>query len=185
MTLFRKVQFGRIFSRTLFVKRAILLADDSDKDAEAIAESLKAAGVKNRLVRVSDGSEAIAYLKQSGRYANAEEFPEAGILFLDLKMPKLDGFEVLQWIRSQPSLRELLVIVLSGLNGLKDVNHAYALGANSFIVKPANPAEISNLVKSFQEYWISSSGPENPMASPPDHGNFESLRNLNPPRHYD
>ncbi|MBC8094898.1 MAG: response regulator [Akkermansiaceae bacterium] len=136
------------------MKKTILLADDSNKDAEEISQCLKAVGVLNPVVRVTDGEDVIAYLKRTGRYASADEFPKPAVLLLDLKMPKVNGFEVLQWIRLQPALKELLVIVISGSDGLKEVAHAYSLGANSFIVKPANPSEISNLVRSFQEYWI-------------------------------
>jgi CheY-like chemotaxis protein len=131
----------------------ILLADDSADDAEFIRMALKTAGVGNPIVVVNDGDEAIDYLRGKGAFANREKFPLPKVLLLDLVMPRIDGFEVLEWIRSQADLKQMLLIVLSGHQGLREVNRAYALGANSFLFKPADPAEIRNLVESFSEYW--------------------------------
>jgi CheY-like chemotaxis protein len=135
------------------VVKWILLADDSGDDAEFVQTALKTAGVGNSVVVVNDGQQAINYLRGEGDYSDRKRFPAPDVLLLDLAMPGVDGFEVLEWIRSQPSLKEMLVIVLSGLHGLREINRAYSLGANSFLIKPANPVEIANLVASFPEYW--------------------------------
>jgi CheY-like chemotaxis protein len=133
--------------------KVVLLAEDSGEDAESIQIALRKADVANPVVVVPDGEDVIAYFEGEGRFADRKQFPMPHVLLLDLKMPRVDGFEVLEWIRTQPQLKDLLVVVLSGYHGLREVNAAYALGANSFLFKPGNPSEIRNLVKSFPEYW--------------------------------
>jgi len=135
--------------------KVVLLAEDSREDAESVQLALKGAGVANSIRVVADGEEAIAYLKGEGRFVDREKFPLPRVLFLDLKMPRAGGFEVLEWVRAQPSFKDLLIVVLTAYGGLNEIKRAYALGANSFLFKPGNPAEIKNLIKSFPEYWIS------------------------------
>src|SRR5207247_4982072 len=84
---------------------------------------------------VRNGDEAIAYLKGEGQYANRAEYPLPGLLLLDLKMPGKDGFDVLRWIRQQPGVSELRIVVLTSSDEIRDVNQAYQLGANSFLFK--------------------------------------------------
>src|SRR6266481_5304479 len=112
----------------------ILLAEDDEDDILLVQCAFKEAGIINPLHVVRDGNEAIAYLKGVGRYTNRVEYPLPSLLLLDLKMPHTNGFEVLQWIRSEPNLRALRVIVLTSSAELCDVNEAYHLGANSFLV---------------------------------------------------
>src|SRR3954469_19027403 len=113
----------------------ILLAEDRQDDVLLVRRALSRAGIKNPLVVVGDGEELIEYLSGSGKYANRFEYPAPDLLLLDLKMPKLDGFEALAWVRSQPALRVLPIIVLTTSEHIYDVNRAYELGANSFLVK--------------------------------------------------
>jgi CheY-like chemotaxis protein len=133
--------------------KPILIAEDCQPDAELIAQTLKLAGVCNPLMFVADGVTAIAYLMGDGIYANRDAFPLPGVLLLDLKMPRLGGIEVLEWCRTQPQLREILVIVLSGFSELRDVNRAYALGAQTFLTKPATEADILNIIKAHAVPW--------------------------------
>ena len=135
--------------------KLILLADDSPDDLAAVQLALKAADVRNPVSMVDDGSKVIAYLKGEGVYANRELHPFPKVLLLDLNMPGIDGFDILEWLKDEPALHDLLVIVISGHSGLREVNQAYALGANSFLLKPADPMEIRNLVEAFPGYWIS------------------------------
>src|SRR5262245_59108944 len=114
----------------------ILLVEDREDDVFLIRRAFKDAFVTNPLHVVRDGDEAISYLKGENKYSNREEFPLPDLMLLDLKMPKIDGFEVLKWIREQPSLAALRVVVLTSSEDLHDVNRAYKLGANSFMVKP-------------------------------------------------
>src|SRR5438128_1933329 len=114
----------------MLMPKVVLLAEDSKEDAESIQIALRHAGVFNPVVVVTDGEDTIAYLKGERQFSDRENFPMPGVLLLDLKMPRIDGFEVLEWIRNEGNLRHLLVVVLSGCRGLREVNRAYALGAN-------------------------------------------------------
>src|SRR5436190_17116270 len=114
----------------------ILVAEDLAEDAEILKLAFLSAGVNVPLHFVSDGAEAIEYLKGEQRFANRAEHPLPTLLLLDLKMPRLNGFDVLDWLRLQPGLRRLLVVVFSSSEMLEDINRAYELGANSYLAKP-------------------------------------------------
>jgi len=134
--------------------RLILLAEDDDNDVLLVQSAFKEAGIITPLHVVRDGDEAIAYLKGVGKYANRAEYPLPSLLLLDLKMPRKNGFEVLQWIRSELTFKNLRVIVLTGSTHLHDLNKAYELGANSFLVKPADFKNLIALLKSLHSYWL-------------------------------
>ena len=132
----------------------ILLADDSEDDVLLIRRAFKKGEIHNPLHVVRDGDEAIAYLSGEGKYGNRAEYPLPDLLLLDLKMPRTDGFEVLRWIRQQPGLQALRVVVLTSSADLRDVNEAYQLGANSFLAKPM---EFENFVETsmfLKHYWL-------------------------------
>jgi CheY-like chemotaxis protein len=114
----------------------ILLVEDRADDVVIILRSFDKAGIKTPIRVVSDGEEAITYLSGSGKYSNRQEHPLPELILLDLKMPKVDGFEVLKWIRTHPEVSRLRVVVLTSSDDIRDVNLAYKLGANSFLVKP-------------------------------------------------
>lgn len=132
----------------------ILLADDSAEDTFIIREAFERAHVPNPLYSVSSGEEAVAYLKGEGRYSNREEYPLPDLFLLDLKMPGMDGFDVLRWIRQQSGMGSMRVVVLTSSDALQDVNQAYRLGANSFMVKPADFENFVELGKALQKYWL-------------------------------
>jgi CheY-like chemotaxis protein len=134
--------------------KMILLADDSPDDVAAVQLALKVAGVSNPVTVLDNGARVIAWLKGEGDYGNREQFPLPDVLLVDLNMPGVDGFDVLEWVKRESNLKHLLVVVLSGHHGVREINQAYALGANSFLFKPANPVEVKNLVQSFPEYWV-------------------------------
>jgi len=134
--------------------RVILLAEDDDDDILLIELAFKEAQIPNRLQVVRDGEEAIAYLTGEGQYANRVEYPLPTLLLLDMKMPRKNGFEVLQWIRSEPTLRALRVIVLTTCTEPAKAREAYLLGANAFLVKPAEFRSLVNLFKSLDSYWL-------------------------------
>src|SRR6266850_4379035 len=113
----------------------ILLAEDREDDIVLVRRAFAKAYVLNPLQIVRDGEELVAYLKGEGKYANRAEYPLPDLLLLDLKMPRMDGFQVLEWIRQQPGLSNLRVVVLTSSENMRDVNRAYQLGANSFMVK--------------------------------------------------
>jgi CheY-like chemotaxis protein len=133
--------------------KPILLAEDFANDARLIQTILKRAGIINPVFVVHDGKEAIDYLSANGFYADRTKFPLPAVLLLDLKMPKVDGFEVLEWCKTQAQLREMLVVVMTGNHEVGAANRAYSLGAHSFLMKPCNVDDIRNLADTFKGYW--------------------------------
>lgn len=104
-------------------------------------------------MQVHDGDDAIAYLNGDGKYADRKAYPIPSVLFLDLRMPKVNGFEVLRWIKTQPHLKDMLIVILTHNHEVKTVNEAYTLGAHSFLIKPLSPRELTNLINHFQPYF--------------------------------
>jgi len=133
--------------------RPILLAEDSEDDAILIQATLRKAEVLNPVLAVSNGAQAIAYLKGEKFYADRNLFPLPGVILLDLKMPHKNGFEVLEWWKNQPQLSEILIVVLSGYYDLESIRYAYSLGARSFLIKPCKVEDIINLRQAFSGAW--------------------------------
>jgi len=131
----------------------ILLADDDPNDTLLIKRAFQKAGLGDILKSVSDGEQAIDYLRGARAYADRASFPLPFLLLLDLKMPGTNGFEVLQWVRAQSDLKRLLVVVLTSSNFQTDVDRAYELGANSYLVKPIEFNEMVNTIQRFEAYW--------------------------------
>lgn len=131
----------------------ILLAEDDPNDVLLIQRAFQKAGFQNLLKVVRDGEQAIAYLSGADQYSDRNRFPLPFLLLLDLKMPGTDGFEVLQWVRSDRDLKRMLVIVLTSSNLQSDVDRAYELGANSYLVKPVEFQEMVNMIQRFEAYW--------------------------------
>ena len=132
----------------------ILLAEDREDEVTLIRRAFAKANFLNPLQVVSNGEESIAYLQGEGKYANRAEYPLPSLLLLDLKMPRKDGFEVLEWIRQQPSLMALRIVVLTSSDAIRDVNRAYQLGANSFLVKPLDFASFVQMTQALKGYWL-------------------------------
>ena len=132
----------------------ILLAEDSEDDVAMMRRAFKKANFLNPLHVVENGEQCIAYLKGEGKYASREEYPLPSLLLLDLKMPRKNGFDVLEWLRQQPSLSSLRVVVLTSSDEIRDVNRAYQLGANSFLVKPLDFSEFVRMTEALKGYWI-------------------------------
>src|SRR5882672_1502733 len=132
----------------------ILVAEDREDDIILIRRAFTRARLLNPIQVVRNGEEAVAYLKGEGKFASRTEFPLPQLLLLDLKMPRMDGFEVLRWVREQPSLRALRVVVLTSSEEIRDVNLAYELGANSFLVKPGEFERFIDLSHALSGYWI-------------------------------
>lgn len=132
----------------------ILLAEDNEDHVMLIRRAFRASGLVNPMYVVNDGQEAISYLKGEGKYANRAEYPLPCLLLLDLKMPNKNGFEVLEWIRSQPAFKALRVVVLTTSGETGDINRAYRLGANSFLTKPMDFRDFVQLTSAIQGYWL-------------------------------
>jgi two-component system response regulator len=134
--------------------KIILLADDDPDDVHFVREAFKRAGYDNPFHVVRNGEQTIAYLKGEGKYANRNKHPIPALLLLDLKMPRIDGFEVIQWIRSRPEWRCLPIIVLTTSFFGPDIIRAYDLGANSFLTKPSDLLEYVGAVKQVAHFWL-------------------------------
>jgi CheY-like chemotaxis protein len=134
------------------LEKKILLAEDNPDDTFIFKRALKAANIVNPLVVVTDGQEAVNYLSHTGEYSDQTKYPSPFLVFLDLKMPYLDGFEVLTWIRKQPLLQSVVVVMLSGSNETIDQQRCYSLGARSYLVKPPRPEELRQFMDSMSSY---------------------------------
>ena len=135
------------------LSRTILLVEDDRDDVFIFTRALQSANVGNPVVVVTNGQEAVDYLTHQGKYADEEMYPLPFVIFLDLKLPYLDGFEVLSWIRKQPSLESIVVVVLTGSDESRDHQKAYTLGARSYLVKPPQAKDISQFMDSMASYW--------------------------------
>jgi len=133
---------------------AILLVEDDEDDILLLRRAFHNAAVANPLAEVRDGQAAIQYLSGEGAYADRARYPIPFMILLDLRLPKLSGFEVLEWIREQPYLAELIVIVLTASDHVPDVNKAHELGANCYFVKPGTFDELVGLVKRIEGRWL-------------------------------
>ena len=116
----------------------ILLVDDSENDLLLLRTAFEKAEFNIPLQEVHNGAEAIAYLKGDDPYSDRNKFPLPAVMLLDLNMPMKNGFEVLTWVRAQTGLKRLSIIVLTASMRTEDVERAFDLGANSFLVKPGN-----------------------------------------------
>jgi CheY-like chemotaxis protein len=132
----------------------ILLVEDRGDDILLVQRAFARAKVVNPLFVVRSGEEAITYLQGEGKYSNRAEYPLPDLLLLDLKMPGLDGFDVLKWVRSQPAFKALRVVVLTSSEEVYDVDKAYNLGANSFLVKPSSFDNYVEVLRAMNGYWM-------------------------------
>ena len=132
----------------------ILFAEDSIDDATLTIRALVKSGFTNKLHHVKDGAEALDFIYCRGIYAlrNISEKPK--LILLDLKMPKLTGMEVLEKIKSDPNFKSIPVVILTSSNEDPDVQKCYALGANSYIVKPVDSDNFFNAIKEIGMYWV-------------------------------
>src|SRR2546427_5150862 len=132
----------------------ILLAEDDPNDVLLIQRAFQRTHVANPLQVVRDGEEALAYLSGQGPFSDRERHPLPVLMLMDLKMPRKSGLEVLEWVRQRPGLKRLPIIVLTSSNQSPDINRAYEMGANSYLVKPAGFDKLLELVKNLDMYWL-------------------------------
>jgi two-component system, response regulator len=132
----------------------VLLVEDNATDAELTIREFKKHNLANNLAWVKDGAEALDFLFARGKYADRNIHSKPKIILLDLRLPKVDGLEVLTKIKSDPRTREIPVVVLTSSKEDKDIKESYKLGANSFIVKPVNFDSFSEVVTQIGLYWL-------------------------------
>ncbi len=129
----------------------LLLIEDDENDVFFFKRALKRLGISYPLVVLTDGQSALDYLGSSGAFLNKScVIPH--VIFLDLKLPYRGGLEVLQWARYRPEFRETLIIVLTSSSMEKDIREAYRLGADSFLTKPGDPAELLGMLRKVKGY---------------------------------
>lgn len=129
----------------------ILLVDDNPSDSHLFQTALQEASSRVKLYWVASGEEALEYVEQQGRFQGVGE---VDIIVLDLSLPGMDGFEVLRRLRKSDSGRHKPVVVMSGSKAVRDINHAYALGANSYIVKSMSFESYAESVSLLVRYWL-------------------------------
>jgi CheY-like chemotaxis protein len=133
------------------VKR-ILYVEDSDEDVELTLAALEQNGLANEVVVARDGVEAVEYLTRAGRFAGQPAGIPAVVL-LDIKMPRMDGLELLRWIRSQAHLRALPVVMLTSSREEQDIVESYQLGVNAYVVKPVAFEDFMEAVRTLGLFW--------------------------------
>ena len=132
----------------------ILLVEDDANDVYFMKRAARKAGILDSLHVAQDGQEAMDYLRGFGEYADRQRFPLPSLVLLDLKLPRVMGFEVLKWIRQQPALKSIIVIILTSSQEQPDVDLAYRLGANSYLVKPPTPDRLTEMIARIKQYWL-------------------------------
>jgi CheY-like chemotaxis protein len=136
-------------------QRIILLIEDESADAMLIRRALEKTGLDFKLSRVKHGEEAIDYLSGAEPFADRDTHPLPDVVLLDIKLPRRTGFEVLEWIRSQPkSLGRIPVVMLTSSRHTVDVNRAYDLRANGYLTKPDTAHQLQEMMVDFKRYWL-------------------------------
>ncbi len=132
--------------------RTILLAEDNPKDVELTLEALSEHNLANQVITVKDGVEAMEFLYSDGKYKSRNQGNPAVVL-LDIKMPRMDGIEVLQAIRNDPALKTIPVVMLTSSREEPDLKRSYELGANAYVVKPVDFQNFIDAVKQIGVFW--------------------------------
>jgi CheY-like chemotaxis protein len=135
----------------------VLHVDDDPNDTALLQAASRKADVHFKLQNVEDGEHAIAYLSGTGPYADRDRHRMPALVLLDLKMPRATGFEILKWIRGNPALNRLPVIVLSGSELQSDIKKSYTAGANSYLVKPLGFEALVDLIQNINKVWLAAS----------------------------
>ncbi len=131
----------------------VLVAEDDPQDILLLRRAFAQAGMAMPVYFARDGEEVLTYLEGKPPFDNPVEYPLPTLLLLDLNLPYFSGFEVLQWLRAQPKLRCMIVVVFSASDRPEDIRRACTLGANSYVVKPQDPKELVGVVQRLQECW--------------------------------
>jgi CheY-like chemotaxis protein len=132
---------------------SILHVEDDANDVLLVQRAVRKLNVATRIQSVPDGDRAIAYLSGSDEFTDRDKFPLPNLVLLDLKMPRKSGLEVLAWIRGQPGLRRIVVVIFTSSKHDQDINKAYDLCANSYLVKPVGFDALFETIKSLNHYW--------------------------------
>jgi len=131
----------------------VLLVEDDLNDIFLVKRAFKLAHVRSPLQVVTDGLEAMHYLKGEDKFADRQAFPLPKLVVMDIKMPRRSGFDVLEWAKHDPLLRRIPIVIVSSSEDPADINRAYELGANAYMVKPVDYRAVEHLFQSITQYW--------------------------------
>jgi CheY-like chemotaxis protein len=137
----------------------VLLAEDDENDVLLMQRAFQRSRKQDHLQVVRDGQEVIDYLAGRNQFSNRATHPLPNLVILDLKMPRKTGFEVLEWLKTQPTLKRIPAVVLTSSNQPKDITRAYDLHANSYLVKPNAFEDLVKLTENAQAYWLDMNRP--------------------------
>jgi len=140
--------------RSSLLEPVILIADDQEDDVILTKQALVRANVLNPLQVARDGQEAMEYLLGTGKFENRAEYPLPDLMLLDLNMPRMNGFELLRWVRSHPTLRALRIVVVSTSADSRDIDRAHELGANAFLVKVGDFRKYCTMLQAAVFFWL-------------------------------
>lgn len=132
----------------------ILLIEDNVDHAELTIRALKDGNLLNRVHWVKDGQDALDFLYHRGQYADGAKAPRPGLILLDIRLPKVDGHEVLRRIKGEPALRAIPVVMLTTSDQADEINESYKAGANSYVTKPVRFTDFVETIKAVKLYWV-------------------------------
>jgi CheY-like chemotaxis protein len=144
-----------------------MIVEDYEDDAKLLQLLLTNGGIFNPVRIALSAEDAMTYLGGVPPYSNRALHPLPSVIFVDLKLPGIDGFELLRWLKQHVELKGIFVVVLSATGDLISVQSAYALGANSFLIKPCRPADLENLVACYPDFWTRAMIPGIPQQEGP------------------
>jgi CheY-like chemotaxis protein len=133
--------------------KPILQVEDDPNDVFLLQHAMTKAGVANPIQVATDGRQAIDYLKGAGKFADREQFPLPCLVLLDLKLPYVMGLEVLKWIRQQPGVAPIVLLLTASAEDA-DIATAYRLGANAFLTKPSKASKLEDMAKAIKDFWL-------------------------------
>lgn len=132
----------------------VLLVEDEPAHAEIVRRNLEIIPISNRLIHVTDGQSALDYLYRHNAFSDPVSSPRPGLILLDLRLPKVDGLQVLKTIKDDPKLKNIPVVVLSTSSSEADIAMAYIYNVNSYLVKPVDFTQFSELLERICSYWL-------------------------------
>src|SRR5882672_8680094 len=135
-------------------KLPILVVDDSEDDVFFLCRAFEKAGLKHPIIHVSDGEEAVDYLSGENGFTDRSRYPLPSLMLLDIKMPKLNGFDVLEWLLTRKDFKELLVVMFSSSFQGEDVEKARVLGATDYLTKPTGSEGFDQVVQTIASKWL-------------------------------
>ncbi len=135
-------------------QHTLLLVEDDPNDIFLIERAFRRANFNHRIRNVKDGDEAVIYLEGQSCYADRETNPLPALILLDLKLPRRSGLEVLEWLKQQPKLKRIPVVILTSSQENIDVDRAYDLGVNSYLIKPVAFNALQEMMQALNSYWL-------------------------------